>query len=93
MLSRLVVIAAVPVALGFAGCAKQIDEKDIESKIAENIAQTTGGQKPKIDCPGGQDAKKGNRFNCTATIGGNKATVIVTLTSDDGRFTFQLKQT
>jgi hypothetical protein len=92
-LPRLVPLAAVPVlALSLAGCAKKIDEGDLEGKISDNIAKQLGGQKPKVDCPGGKEAKKGSTFNCSATLAGQKATIVVRLTDDDGKFTFQVKQ-
>lgn len=89
----LVPLVALPVAgLALSGCAKKIDSGDLEKKISDNIAQQVGGQKPKVDCPSGKDAKKGNTFTCTATLAGQKATIQVRLTSNDGKFTFQVKQ-
>lgn len=92
-LARRLPLVAVPVAaLALTGCTKTIDEKDLEGKISDNIAKQLGGQKPKVDCPGGKKAKKGNTFNCTATLAGQKATIQVRLTDDSGKFTFQVKQ-
>lgn len=86
-------VLAVPVlALSLSGCTKTIDEGDLEGKISDNIAKQLGGQKPKVDCPGGKKAKKGNTFNCTATLAGQKATIIVELIDDGGRFRYSVRQ-
>lgn len=86
-------VLAVPVlALSLSGCTKTIDEGDLEGKISDNISKQLGGQKPKVDCPGGKKAKKGNTFDCSATLAGQKATIVVKLTDDSGKFTFQVKQ-
>jgi hypothetical protein len=91
-LIRALPLAAVPVvALSLAGCTKTIKQGDLENKISENISKQLG-QKPKVACPSGQKAKKGNSFNCTATLAGQKATIVVKLTDDNGKFTFQVKQ-
>jgi hypothetical protein len=92
MSARLIPLVAIA-ALALGGCAKKIDEKDLEGTIADNIGKQLGGQNPKVDCPGGQEAKKGKTFDCVATLGGQKTTVEVKLTDDDGKFTFAVKQT
>jgi len=86
---RLALVLALPLLL--AGCGKTINTGDLESKIADHYARGLG-VKPKVDCPGGQESKKGNSFECDATIGSEKVTLVVTLKSDDGRFTYAAKQ-
>jgi hypothetical protein len=87
----LIPVAAV-LALTLTGCSKTIDETDLEGTISDNIGKQLGGQKPKVDCPGGQKAKKGNTFECDATLAGEKTKVVVKLTDDSGKFTFTVKQ-
>jgi hypothetical protein len=79
-------LAAVAV---LAGCTETIDSEDLETKLRTQLAPQ-GGAKPEdisIDCPEGQEIKKGNEFSCTLTApDGSKARVDVTLTNDKGGF-------
>lgn len=90
---RAPLLLAVPVlALALTGCAKKIDQQDLEKKISQSLSQQLGGTRPVVHCPGGKEAKKGNTFACTATLTGQKATIQVRLTDDNGRFTYQVRQ-
>ncbi len=86
---RLVLVLAVPLLL--AGCAQKIKTGQMESKIAEDYARGIG-VKPKVDCPDGRKAEKGNTFECAATIGSEKVKLLVTVVDDGGRFTYVTKQ-
>lgn len=39
-----------------------------------------------VSCPSGQEVKAGTSFTCTATIGGQRKQVQVTVRSDDGKY-------
>jgi hypothetical protein len=71
------------------GCTKKVDEGDVEGKLASELQQQLG-QRPAVDCPGDQTAKRGTRFRCTATIGKQRLPVDVELTARD-RFTYQVR--
>ncbi len=88
--ARPLLLAAVA-ALALGGCAKKIKESELEGTIADSIGKQLGGQNPDVNCPGGQEAKKGNTFECDATLGRQKTKVEVKLTDDDGKFTFTVK--
>jgi len=79
-------LAAVAV---LAGCTETIDSEDLETKLRTQLAPQ-GGAKPEdisVDCPEGQEIKKGRKFRCTLTApDGSKARVDVTLTNDKGGF-------
>lgn len=78
-------------ALALTGCSKTVDEGSVESKIAERIGEGAFTQKPKIDCPGGKDAKKGTTFTCDGNLRGQKFKVEVRLTGEK-TFDFRIKQ-
>jgi hypothetical protein len=80
------VLSAVPLA----GCGtKTLDTSQIETQLKTKLA----GNAPlkSVDCPSSVDAKKGGKFTCTATAAsGNKYTVNVTQTDDNGHVTAQV---
>ncbi len=89
---RVLPVVALPAAvLALAGCTKTIKESDVESKIQQNLAGQLKGTKVSVDCPGGKDAKKGERFTCTAQVGGKPAAVDVRLLDDEGKFSFSVR--
>jgi hypothetical protein len=86
---RLAILAVVPcVASVLTGCTKTIKEQDLESKIAQNLEGQLKSTRVTVDCPKGNEAKKGNAFTCKALIGGRPAVVDVRLLDDSGRFSF-----
>lgn len=90
MTGRRAAVALALAGLGVAGCGKTIKSGDLEQKIADSLQQQVG-ERPKIDCPGGEKAKKGRSFDCTLTARDRTTTTVrVTLTDDNGRFTYQV---
>jgi hypothetical protein len=90
MSARLIGVLAVA-AVALTGCSKTIKESDVEKKLGDNLSQQYGVKGVKVDCPGGQKAKKGHTFDCTVTVGNQKTTAQVRLLSDDGKFTYLVK--
>lgn len=78
-------IAALGLALG--GCGKTVNEQDMERDIANDLAKGVR-VKAKVDCPDGQEAEKGTKFACRATVGKASMTVDVTMTSETA-FTYR----
>jgi translation initiation factor 1 (eIF-1/SUI1) len=68
---------------------KTMNTDDLEAKLRDQLAPQ-GGVKPEdisVDCPEGQEIKKGNEFSCTLTApDGSTARIDVTLTNDKGGF-------
>ena len=68
---------------------RKMDTADLEKELRTQLAPQ-GGVKPKdisVDCPEGQEVKKGHEFSCTLTApDGSKARIDVTLTNDTGGF-------
>ena len=68
---------------------RTMDTDDLETKLRTQLAPQ-GGVKPEditVDCPEGQEIKKGNEFSCTLTApDGTTARIDVTLTNDRGGF-------
>ncbi|MCW2996594.1 MAG: hypothetical protein JWN65_143 [Solirubrobacterales bacterium] len=88
---RLAVLAVVPCAsAALTGCATTIKEKDLESKIAQNLEGQLTSTRVTVDCPRGKEAKQGNVFTCKTVIGGRPAVVDVRLLDDKGRFSFRV---
>jgi hypothetical protein len=40
----------------------------------------------KVDCPGDQEAKQGNKFSCLVTLNGEEKVVDITVRDDDGQY-------
>jgi hypothetical protein len=73
----------------FAGCGESIKTDDLEAQLREQLAPQNNAnpEDVTVDCPEGQEVKKGRKFNCTMTLpSGSKARVNVTLTNDDGAY-------
>lgn len=78
-------------AIAVGGCGKTIEEGDLESEISGNLRTQLKGQKITVDCPEGEEAKKGNAFSCRARIGVRDAIVDVRLQDDAGKFSFRVR--
>lgn len=73
----------------FSGCSETINREDLETQLRTQLAPQNGAKPDEIaiDCPDGQEVKKGAKFRCTLTApDGTKAPVNVTLTDDEGGF-------
>jgi len=78
----ILVIAGV---VALAGCGSTtIDSKKTASLIKQAIAQNVGAKVKNVSCPGGQDAKKGSKFDCTVN-GPDGSTAKVTVTGHDDK--------
>jgi hypothetical protein len=86
----LVALPAVVIAAGsLTACSSdKIDAGSVEDKLSGELQQL--GAQPKVHCPGGQRAAAGTHFTCTATVGGRKLPIDVTMTARD-RFTYQVR--
>jgi hypothetical protein len=82
-----VALALVPLAvLALPGCTRKVDEHDAEAKIADLVRRQSNARMT-VDCPGGIEAKKGERFTCAATVGGSShVDISVELVDDKGSF-------
>jgi hypothetical protein len=86
---------AVPVVLAgilvLAACGtKTIDHESLQDDIQSQLAQGAGvdAKEIKVACPEDQEAKKDTSFDCEITApNGEKGTMTVTLTNDDGGYT------
>jgi len=82
------VIAA---AFAVAACGtKTIDAGSLEDDIQRQLADAAKVKADtiKVSCPEDQEAKKGNKFDCEITApNGEKGTMTVTLTNDEGGYT------
>ena len=82
-------------AVGMAGCEvsvgdKTIDAGSVEDQIKKNV-EDQGGTVTAVDCPGGQEAKTGNTFDCEITFGdGTTRTAVVELVDDEGTFNYSI---
>jgi hypothetical protein len=83
-------LAVVVAAAAFAvGCGSSIDAADLEGELQSQLSADAGVDPANVsvDCPDDQAAEKGNEFDCELTApNGDKVTVNVTITNDDGGF-------
>jgi hypothetical protein len=70
-------------ALGAGGCTNTIDEQDAEKKVAE-LVRKTAGSTPRVDCPSGVKAKKGNKLTCTTHVADQQLVLDVVVLDGDG---------
>ena len=89
MLKRAAACAAcVGLMVAAAGCGSNtIDASDVEAEIKKDLTADVGIEPEAIDCPDGVEIEKGKKFECTGTApAGDKFTIDVELTNDDGGF-------
>ena len=75
------------------GCGKShLDTSKLEGQIQTELAKRTGVGIEKVDCPGSVEARKGDRFTCTATTA-RKERVVVQVTQDnsEGAVTWRVR--
>ena len=86
-----VLVAGLACASALAACSgsasvslgsKQVDQSDVESSVAQQLAATTNQPVPKVSCPSGLDAKVGASIDCTLTPQGGGQTLPVHVTVD-----------
>lgn len=84
-------VVALPIAFLFAGCSQTLDTGDLQKKIEDGVS-SQNGVKVKVKCPDDIEAKKGKIVTCTATTtSGQKASIVVTLLDDNGKFSYRVK--
>ena len=74
--------------------AGAIDESEVESSVATQLAEETGQPEPNIDCPGDLDAEVGATMECDLTVDGDDAVypVEVKVTSvEDGTANYSVE--
>jgi Domain of unknown function (DUF4333) len=81
-----VVASSIMVGVALTGCAKSIDHKDAERKIADLFAREANS-KVTVACPSGKQRHKGVRFACVGTAAdGSKADIFIRIVDDQGHF-------
>ena len=84
---------ALAVVLLAMGCSRVLDTDSVESEIKEQLERQLSGVSVEVDCPEDVDAKQGETFDCVATSEeGQKATIAVTQTDDDGSIDFRVEE-
>ena len=73
-----------------AGCGtKTINSEEAEKKVRAELAEQLGASVKSVDCPDDVEAKKGDKFSCTAKgADGTTAKISMTQTTDSGDFHF-----
>ncbi len=83
-------LAVIGAAATFAvGCGSTIDNADLEGKLKDQLSADAGVDPANVsvECPEDEAAEKGNEFDCELTApNGDKVTVNVSITNDDGGF-------
>jgi hypothetical protein len=83
-------LAVIGAAATFAvGCGSTIDSADLEGELTDQLSADAGVDPADVSvaCPDDEAAEKGNEFDCELTApNGDKVTVNVTITNDDGGF-------
>ncbi len=94
-----IALAVPALAIGMAGCSfsigggDTIDTASLEQELTDQLSKDAGVDPANVStsCPEDQEAKEGNKFDCTLTApNGDKVTVNVTLTNDSGGFTAEV---
>lgn len=74
--------------------AGAVEEADVESSVAKQLAAETDQPEPNIDCPGDLDAEVGATMECDLTVDGDDAVypVTVEVTSiEDGKANYSVE--
>lgn len=92
-----VVASSVLLAVGLAGCtvsAGSLDTEKAETEIAKGIEEQTDATGVAVTCPADVPIEQGNTFTCEATTAeGEKATITVTQTDDQGNINWEITGT
>lgn len=90
-IALLALTPAVAAALAVSACGtKTIDHESLQDELAEQLAPQAGvdASQISVSCPEDEEVEKGRKFDCRLTApNGDKLTVNVTLSNDDGGFT------
>jgi major membrane immunogen (membrane-anchored lipoprotein) len=71
------------------GCSKVLDMDKVESGIRNGLNEQLDVD-AEVECPDERDAKKGDTFECSVTVDGEKRTVRVEQTNNDGNVRWEL---
>jgi hypothetical protein len=76
---------ALSAALLATACGKsQLDTSKLEDQIQTELAKRSGIEIQTVDCPDGVEARKGDKFTCSATTARNER-VVIEVTQDDSK--------
>lgn len=67
-----------PLALGLTACSTMVEEKSLESELAQKLSASS------VDCPGDLEGKAGAELICTVSKAGENADYKVRVTGRDG---------
>ena len=76
---------------GAAGCSVSVGGLDVaklQDQIGTDLKKLTPEQEVTVSCPQSVSASAGATFDCTATVGGQTVTYVVTQTDGDGNVTY-----
>ncbi len=90
-------LASVAIVVALAGCSVSVgglDMQKAQTEIAKGIEEQTDATGVSVTCPEGVPMEQGNTFTCNATTAeGEKATITVTQTDDQGNITWEITGT
>jgi hypothetical protein len=72
--------------------SSDIDSARLETAIQEEIEKSVTGATAEVSCPDDIKAEAGSTFDCTATVNGQQATIVVTQKDGDGNVSFESQQ-
>ncbi|HYF24445.1 MAG TPA: DUF4333 domain-containing protein [Baekduia sp.] len=88
-LARAAALAAIVVAgilvVALFGRDRTIDAASAAQRVASAVERSLG-TRPRVTCPEGVEAQRGERFTCTADSAGQRLRVRVELVDGDGAF-------
>lgn len=76
-----IAFATLLLAVGLTGCSKKIDDSKLETKINEFLADKNVTASA-VSCPADIKEKKGESFDCTATVDDKTLTITVEMQGD-----------
>ncbi len=85
-------IALCTLVVAATACTKTIDNTSLESSIKAQMEKQTGVSGITVTCPEEIKAEQGGTFTCSAAAQGEKVTLQVTQTDDQGHVTFKVAQ-
>ncbi len=86
--------ATLLTALAIGACGTEsLDIGKAESEIEKGLRDQLGTKDTSVDCPDEVEAKKGDEFDCKATVDRQKGTVNVTQQDEEGNVRWQVEQT
>lgn len=85
--------ATLLAALAIGACGTEsLDIGKAESEIEKGLRDQLGAKDASVDCPDEVEVKKGDQFDCKASVDRQKGTINVTQQDDEGNVRWQVKQ-